>query len=187
MSRFLETDVILNRSLELGVCFLMEDVCGVNLYTMNAFLSKTLWFQVAVQIVNAVDCLHSKGYLHTDISPANICVNSENIVKIIDLGLAVECNSERISVEKLKFRGTNGFIAPEVEAAKASNEEITITSATDTFSVGKVLFHLLVNKGYGVTEFRTQIMKLISSMTTRDPKIRIKLKHAAKVLNKISK
>lgn len=40
------------------------------------------------QIIEGVYYLHSHGYAHRDLKPSNVLVNTEEVVKIADFGLA---------------------------------------------------------------------------------------------------
>ena len=40
------------------------------------------------QILKGVDYIHKKKVLHRDLKPQNILINKENIVKIVEFGLA---------------------------------------------------------------------------------------------------
>src|SRR2546423_7491596 len=41
------------------------------------------------QYASGIEHMHRVGFLHRDICPRNVMVNSEGVVKIIDLGLAI--------------------------------------------------------------------------------------------------
>lgn len=46
------------------------------------------------QYAAGIEHMHKTGYLHRDICPRNVMVNSEGVVKIIDLGLAIPYKPE---------------------------------------------------------------------------------------------
>ncbi|MBI3822115.1 MAG: serine/threonine protein kinase [Planctomycetes bacterium] len=46
------------------------------------------------QYASGIEAMHKAGFLHRDICPRNVMVNSEGIVKIIDLGLAIPYKPE---------------------------------------------------------------------------------------------
>lgn len=50
---------------------------------------------IMIQIANALTYLHSNKILHRDLKPENIFIGKDNIIKIIDFGLAtidLTCN-----------------------------------------------------------------------------------------------
>ncbi len=101
-------------------------------------------FQVALQILRAVDYLHRRGVLHLDLKPANILVTDPDrtgdvTVKLIDFGLARLRQSERPDSQDLY--GTPPDSAPEVFLEKPPG------TASDIYSVG-MIFHQIFAKGF---------------------------------------
>jgi tau tubulin kinase len=43
---------------------------------------------LALQMIRAIQSLHSHGYIHRDIKPANFCMDGEKRVVMIDFGLS---------------------------------------------------------------------------------------------------
>ena len=86
--------------------------------------------------------LHCKGIIHRDIKPSNILIGKSGEPKICDFGLAKILRSSHQSSpltqagDKL---GTDGFMAPE-----QLTDSTTIDHRADIFSLGAVLYRLLV-------------------------------------------
>ena len=72
---------------------------------------------------------HDSGKIHRDIKPSNIKLDAENVVKILDFGLAPDAGP---NVETNDARGTPCYIAPELYATPP----IKYTAAVDTFAFG---------------------------------------------------
>jgi serine/threonine protein kinase len=68
---------------------------------------------LAVQMIEAVKQLHSKGVIHRDIKPANFCLGlgeHKNKIYIIDLGLAKEYRNKE---GHIKLKRTEGMVGTE--------------------------------------------------------------------------
>lgn len=63
------------------------------------------------QILKGVGVLHEKGVVHRDLTPANILVSSDHVIKIIDFGIARNRNSE--GKQDTYILGTVGYASPE--------------------------------------------------------------------------
>ena len=59
------------------------------------------------QIAAALDNAHSRRVMHRDIKPGNIMINSENMIKILDFGLAAQIHTSMTRVS-MAYRGTSG-------------------------------------------------------------------------------
>ena len=89
---------------------------------------------IATSLLEGLNYLHAKGYLHRDISPRNVVVSDEDPsdLKLIDFGLATlkrEAGGDDV--------GTLGFTAPEVATEERWD------AAADVYSAGVLLFTLL--------------------------------------------
>lgn len=80
-----------------------------------------------LQLLAALDHLHSRGWLHCDVKPDNLMIEGA-VVKVIDLGAGC-----RIGTVGHGW-GTPGYRAPEIEGREA-----TPTVRSDLFSAGRTL------------------------------------------------
>jgi serine/threonine-protein kinase len=81
----------------------------------------------------------SKGVIHRDIKPANILMSREGAVKLIDLGLALQSESEDERVTRHGTTvGTVDYMSPEqARDSRAANEQ------SDMYSLGCTSYYLL--------------------------------------------
>src|SRR5688572_1044798 len=65
----------------------LEFVEGETL-SLKRSLSVAEALAIARQIVDALDAAHERGIVHRDLKPANIVITPEDVVKVLDFGLA---------------------------------------------------------------------------------------------------
>ena len=100
------------------------------------------------QVLGVVQYAHSRLVIHRDIKPSNILVTAEDWVRLLDFGVAKLLGSEEADSSELTRLG-----APAITLAYASPEQVAgrpVTTATDIYSLGVVLYELLV----GVRPYR---------------------------------
>jgi serine/threonine protein kinase len=94
---------------------------------------------IALNICRALQTLHREHIAHRDVTPFNILVGQRG-AKLVDVGLAV-WPSRRAYEAWEEGEGTRGYRAPEQTSWR---ERLTIPSpASDVYSLGAVLYHLL--------------------------------------------
>lgn len=82
---------------------------------------------------------HKKGILHLDIKPANLMVNSEGNLKIVDFGLS-RLDRELPAFELEEFYGTAAYMSPEQSFGKQ------VDNRSDIWSAGVVLYECLTGE-----------------------------------------
>jgi serine/threonine protein kinase len=92
------------------------------------------------QIVEGLDIAYRQGVVHRDIKPQNILINSKDVVKITDFGLARSRDTVTLTEQDV-FMGTAYYISPE----QADNGRLADTRS-DLYSVAVVLFEMLTSK-----------------------------------------
>ncbi|HYL01221.1 MAG TPA: protein kinase [Steroidobacteraceae bacterium] len=118
-------------------------------------------------VCSAVSYAHQRLIVHRDLKPSNILVTHEGTVKLLDFGVA----------KLLQPAGPEAAAAPTVTVMQAltptfaSPEQIlglTITTASDIYSLGVVLYHLLARRSpYGRAVLTTQ--DAIREVCEREP------------------
>lgn len=95
----------------------------------------TTKLDVMIDVLNGLSYAHNRGVVHRDIKPANIRLTLENRAKLMDFGIAHLQQSELTQSGVLI--GTPQYMAPEQVSGGA------ITTATDVFAAGSVLYEFL--------------------------------------------
>ncbi len=93
---------------------------------------------IIAQSASGLHHAHSKGIVHRDVKPANIMLQRDSVVKIVDFGIALltQLTSARIT-SKGSLIGTFPYMAPEQFAGHSSD------ALTDIFSFGVTCYKLL--------------------------------------------
>jgi serine/threonine-protein kinase len=96
--------------------------------------------QYAHQIAEGLDTAYKQGVVHRDIKPQNILINSKDVVKITDLGLARGRDTVTLTQSNV-FMGTAYYISPEQAESGRSAD-----TRSDLYSTATVLFEMLTGK-----------------------------------------
>ena len=97
--------------------------------------------ELFLRILEAVAYAHRRLVVHRDLKPANILVTAEGTPKLLDFGVAKLLNGDTRQV------GTRTFSQRPFTPAYASPEQVRglqITTATDIYSLGTILYELLI-------------------------------------------
>ena len=140
--------------------------------------------KIGIELMRGIGVLHRLQIIHRDIKPANIHQASDQRLRILDLGVALNAND--VNAQTIQNPGTPSFMAPELFEGMQANAQ------TDIFAAGVTLYHLLTRKyPYGEIEpfqypkFGTPtplsryrpdmpawLENIVSKAIARDPKLR---------------
>jgi hypothetical protein len=123
----------------------MEFVEGVHLlrYATERHLGLEERLRLFRQLADAVMYAHRHLVVHRDLKPGNILVDGGGQVKLLDFGIA-KIMDDSANLPAPEARATAPLMTPDY----SSPEQIAgqpITTATDTFLLGVVLYELLAN------------------------------------------
>lgn len=90
--------------------------------------------KVALDVVAGLAYLHERGMIHGDITPGNVHVDAKGLAHLANFELARQLDN---FTNPTGMPGTAGFLDPEYSYSN------TLTSASDIFSVGRVIACLL--------------------------------------------
>src|SRR5262249_38492676 len=123
--------------------------------------------ELITKIARTVHYAHEHGILHRDIKPGNILVDAKREPNLTDFGLARLVESESTVTRTVEVLGTPSYMAPE----QATGNNNKLTSATDVYGLGAVLYQLLTKHPpfAGGTTYET--IKLLLETEPRQPRL----------------
>ncbi len=107
-------------------------------------LSQDESIRVTVDLLKALEAVHSAGLVHRDVKPSNVFVTDDRVL-LGDFGIAKTVDSK--GAEPLttdgQVVGTPGYMAPEQDVGDE------VTPRSDLYAVGLVLFQCLTGRSFG--------------------------------------
>src|SRR4051812_42948203 len=135
----------------------MEFIEGVTLHSLilqNRVLPVEQIIDVSRQVCAGLDEAHSHGVVHRDVKPANIMIQPDNTVKIMDFGIAKAGGGLTSAGQVL---GTPNYMSPEQVKGRQ------LDGRSDLFSFGVMLYEMVTGEkpftGQNVT---TIIYKIVN-------------------------
>ncbi|HUR37490.1 MAG TPA: serine/threonine-protein kinase, partial [Terriglobales bacterium] len=109
--------------------------------------------EISRQVCAGLDYAHSHNVIHRDVKPANIMITNDNVVKIMDFGIAKSAADMTTTGQVL---GTPTYMSPEQVRGKV------LDGRSDLFSFGVVLYEMVVGeKPFTGQTITTIIYKII--------------------------
>jgi eukaryotic-like serine/threonine-protein kinase len=129
--------------------FVMEYVAGIPItaHCDQHKLTTRQRLELFVRVCEGVQHAHQKAIIHRDLKPSNILVSEVDgkpLPRIIDFGVA-KATAQRLTADTMFTRvgdivGTPGYMSPE----QADQTGMDVDTRTDVYSLGAVLYELLV-------------------------------------------
>src|SRR5262249_44351837 len=107
-----------------------------------------------------------RGILHRDLKPANILIDSEGHPHVTDFGLAKRVEADVEMTASGAILGTPAYMSPE----QASGRRGTITTATDVYGLGAILYALLTGKSPFGGESLVETLQAVKERPPESPR-----------------
>src|SRR6059058_3805399 len=123
--------------------------------------------ELIAKVARTVHYAHEHHILHRDIKPGNILLDRQGEPHLTDFGLARLVETESTVTRTMEVLGTPSYMAPE----QAVGNNAGVTSATDIYGLGAVLYQLLTGHPpfAGGTTYET--IRLVLDAEPRQPRL----------------
>lgn len=98
--------------------------------------------KVIIQIAEALNHAHERGFIHRDVKPKNIMLTNSGVAKLADMGLARQVSDrEAAEAEAGRAFGTPYYISPE-----QIRGEVDVDSRCDIYGLGATFYHMVTGR-----------------------------------------
>ncbi|MCY3022401.1 MAG: serine/threonine-protein kinase [Planctomycetota bacterium] len=116
-----------------------------------------------IKVCRALHHAHACGIIHRDLKPRNILLGTNGEPYVLDWGLSWRKGDAKRGVQSIV--GTPAYMSPE----QARGEEARLTPASDVYSLGAILYHLLTGKPPFEADTSWKTLQMAMSMPPRPP------------------
>ncbi len=118
-------------------------------------------------VAEAVQHAHDHGLLHRDLKPSNVIVDPHDQPRVTDFGLAKQMDGSTDLTVTGQMLGSPNYLPPEV----AMGREGQGSAASDVYSLGATLYHLLTGRPPLVAGSLTETLVRIREETPIAPRL----------------
>ncbi|MFY0567883.1 protein kinase domain-containing protein [Archangium lansingense] len=119
------------------------------------------------EIAAALAHAHESGVIHRDLKPENVMVREDGVLKLMDFGIAKLLDIEERMTVTGALVGSPAHMAPEIIEGQEAGPE------TDIFSLGTILYALIVGRLPFTATNATATLKRILDGAYEDPRQRV--------------
>src|SRR6516162_5056657 len=123
--------------------------------------------ELIAKLARTVHHAHQRGILHRDIKPGNILLDPQGDPHLTDFGLARLLEVESSVTRTTEALGTPSYMAPE----QARGDNAQLSSATDVYGLGAVLYQLLTGRPPFLGETTYETIRLVLDTDPRQPRL----------------
>jgi serine/threonine-protein kinase len=140
----------------------------IDRYAADRKLGVEARLELFLQVADAVAHAHASLVVHRDLKPSNVLVDAQGRVKLLDFGIAALLEEGSASDPSTLTLAAGRALTPEY----AAPEQIAggrITTATDVYTLGILLYQLLAGRHPTATAGDTTQAAMLRALAEREP------------------